>query len=80
MTADLRNDRHLTPPFHNFERPMTERQRILLSSIAVMVVVSLSAASIAIYVLYRAAFEVHKARLEEVVLSRARLGALARPP
>ncbi len=52
---------------------MTERQRILLSSIAIMIVVSLSAAGIAIYVLYRAAFEVHKARLEEVVLSRARL-------
>jgi signal transduction histidine kinase len=52
---------------------MKERQRILLSSIAIMVVVSLSAASIAIYVLYRAAFGVHKARLEEVVRSRARL-------
>ncbi len=52
---------------------MTERQRILLSSIAIMVVVSLSAAGIAIYVLYRAAFDVHEARLEEVVLSRARL-------
>ena len=52
---------------------MTDRQRILLSSIAIMVVVSLSAASIAIYVLYRAAFGVHKARLEEVVRSRARL-------
>jgi signal transduction histidine kinase len=52
---------------------MTERQRILLSSIAIMVVVSLSAASIAIYMLYRAAFQGHKARLQEVVLSRARL-------
>ncbi|MBW1686314.1 MAG: hypothetical protein JRS35_14770 [Deltaproteobacteria bacterium] len=52
---------------------MTERQRILLSSIAIMVVVSLSAAGIAIYVLYRAAFEVHEARLDELVLSRARL-------
>jgi signal transduction histidine kinase len=52
---------------------MTERQRILLSSIAIMVLVSLSAAGIAIYVLYRAALDVHKARLEEVVLSRARL-------
>jgi signal transduction histidine kinase len=52
---------------------MTERQRILLFSIGIMAAVSLSAASIAIYVLYRAAFEVHKARLEEVVLSRARL-------
>jgi hypothetical protein len=38
-----------------------------------MVAVSLSAASIAMYVLYRAAFEGHKARLQEVVLSRARL-------
>jgi signal transduction histidine kinase len=52
---------------------MTERQRILLSSIAIMVVVALSAASIAIYVLYRAAFEVHKGGLQEVVLSRARM-------
>ena len=73
MTADLRSDRHWMPPSRTLERPMTERQRILLSSIAIMVVVSLSAAGIAIYALYSAAFEVHKARLEEVVLSRARL-------
>ena len=52
---------------------MTERQRILLSSIAIMVLVSLSTAGIAIYVLYRATFDVHEARLEEVVRSRARL-------
>jgi signal transduction histidine kinase len=52
---------------------MTERRSILLSSIAIMVAVSLSAAGIAIYVLYRAAFEGHEARLEEAVLSRARL-------
>jgi len=52
---------------------MTERRRILLFSIGIMAVVSLSAAGIAIYVLYRAAFEVHKARLEEVAVSRARL-------
>ncbi len=52
---------------------MTEHQRILLSAIGIMALVSLSVSGIAIYVLYRAAFEVHKARLEEVVLSRARL-------
>jgi signal transduction histidine kinase len=52
---------------------LTERQRILLSSIGIMVAVSLSAASIAIYLLYEAACEVHEARLEEVVQSRARL-------
>jgi signal transduction histidine kinase len=52
---------------------LTERQRILLSSIGIMVAVSLSAACIAIYVLYNAACEVHEARLEEVVQSRARL-------
>jgi len=52
---------------------MTERQRILLSSIGIMVVVSLSAASIAMYVLYQAALEVHEERLKEIVMSRARL-------
>ncbi len=52
---------------------MTERQRILLYSIGIMVVVSVSAASIAIYKLYDAACETHRARLEEVVQSRARL-------
>jgi len=52
---------------------MTERRRILLFSIGIMAAVSLSAAGIAIYALYWAAFEVHKAGLEEVVLSRARL-------
>jgi signal transduction histidine kinase len=52
---------------------MTERQRISLSSIAIMVAVSLSAASIALYMLYGTAYEMHKARLEEVVQSRARL-------
>jgi signal transduction histidine kinase len=52
---------------------MTDRRSVLLSSIGIMVAVSLSAASIAMYVLYRAAFEGHEARLREVVLSRARL-------
>jgi len=52
---------------------MNERWRIMLSSIGILVVVSLSAASIGMYVLYRAAFDIHEARLREVVLSRARL-------
>jgi signal transduction histidine kinase len=52
---------------------LTERQRILLSSIGIMAVVSLSAAGIAISLLYQAALKVHKARLEEVAQSRARL-------
>jgi two-component sensor histidine kinase len=52
---------------------MTERRRILLSSIGIMMVVALLAAAIAIYVLYNAAFEVHRARLSEVVQSRARI-------
>jgi signal transduction histidine kinase len=52
---------------------MAERQRILLSSIGIMVVVSVSAASIALHKLYKAACETHRARLEEVVQSRARL-------
>jgi len=55
------------------ERSLTERQRILLSSIGIMVAVALSAAAVALYILYWASFEVHKARLTEVVESRARL-------
>ena len=54
-------------------RPLTERRRILLSSIAIMVGASLSAAALAIYVLYEAAFEVHGKRLAEVAESRAHL-------
>jgi uncharacterized membrane protein len=52
---------------------MTERQRILLSSIGIMVAVSLSAVAITFYILYDAAFRVHRARLQEVVESRALL-------
>jgi signal transduction histidine kinase len=52
---------------------MTERWRILLLSIGIMVAVSLSAAALGIYVLYKASFQVHRARLSEVVQSRARL-------
>ena len=52
---------------------MTERARILLFSIGIMAAVSLSTASIAIYVLYEAGFGVHRARLREVVQSRARI-------
>jgi signal transduction histidine kinase len=58
---------------------MIERRRILLFSIGIMAAVSLSAAGIAIFALYRAAFAVHQAGLKEVVLSRARLiGAVGR--
>lgn len=53
--------------------PVTERARILLSSIAIMAAVALSTAAIAVYVLYNAAFSVHRARLKEVVESRARI-------
>jgi PAS domain S-box-containing protein len=52
---------------------MIERPRILLSSIAVMVAVSLSAAGFAIYALYDTAFEEQRARLHEVAMSRARI-------
>lgn len=50
-----------------------ERRPILIASIAIMAAVSLSTAGAAIYVLYTAAFEQHRGRLEEVVKSRARL-------
>ena len=52
---------------------MTDRARILLFSIGIMAVVSLSTAATAIYVLYQAGFSVHRARLQEVVQSRARI-------
>jgi signal transduction histidine kinase len=52
---------------------VTERARILLFSIAIMAAVALSTAAIAIYVLYDAGFSVHRARLNEVVQSRARI-------
>ena len=52
---------------------MTERRRIVWSSIAIMAVVSLSTASIAIYTLYKASLLTHRHRLIEVVQSRARI-------
>ena len=52
---------------------MTERARILLFSIGIIAVVAVSTAAIAIYVLYDAGFSVHRARLSEVVQSRARI-------
>jgi signal transduction histidine kinase len=52
---------------------MTERQRILLSSTGILVVVALSAAGIAMYGLYRAALDAHEAGLQGVVQGRARL-------
>jgi PAS domain S-box-containing protein len=52
---------------------MNERRRILLSSIAIMVGASLSAAALAIWMLYEAAFDEQRARLKEVVQSRARI-------
>jgi signal transduction histidine kinase len=52
---------------------MTERTRILLFSIGIMAAASLSTAVIAVYALYQAGLEVHRARLSEVVQSRARI-------
>jgi hypothetical protein len=52
---------------------MTDRTRILLWSIGIMMGVSLATAILAIYVLYSAAFAGHRQRLKEVVESRARL-------
>jgi len=52
---------------------VTERARILLFSTGIMAAVALSTAGIAIYVLYDAGFSVHRARLHEVVQSRARI-------
>jgi signal transduction histidine kinase len=52
---------------------MTERRRILLFSIGILAAASLSTAVIAVYVLYDAGFSVHRARLKEVVQSRARI-------
>jgi PAS domain S-box-containing protein len=50
-----------------------ERRRILFSSIAILVGASLSAAALAIWVLYDAAFQEQRARLREVAQSRARI-------
>jgi signal transduction histidine kinase len=52
---------------------MSERWRVLFYSVGVMIAVSLSAAALAIYLLYQASFQVHRARLSEVAQSRARL-------
>jgi signal transduction histidine kinase len=52
---------------------MTERGRLLLSSIGIMAAVSLSTAALAIYVLYAASLRMHRDRLKEVVQSRARI-------
>jgi PAS domain S-box-containing protein len=49
---------------------VSERARILLFSIGIMVAVSLSTAGIALYLLYDAAFESQRARLEEVAQSQ----------
>jgi hypothetical protein len=46
---------------------------MLLTSFGILVAVSLSAASAALYLLYGAALKTHRARLEEVAHSRARL-------
>ena len=51
----------------------TERRRILLISIAVLVVVSLAATGAALVALYRASFEQQRARLTEVARGRARI-------
>jgi signal transduction histidine kinase len=52
---------------------MTERKRILLSSIGIMAAVGVSTAAIAIYVLYEASLTMHRSRLVEIVQSRARI-------
>ncbi len=52
---------------------MTDRARILLFSIGIMAAISLSTAAIAIYVMHDAGFRFHRARLNEVVQSRARI-------
>jgi len=58
---------------------VSERARILLFSVGIMAAVSLSTAAIAIYVLYEATLGVHRARLNEMVQSGARLiDAIAR--
>jgi len=52
---------------------MSERRRILLLSIAILALVSLSAAILAILVLYRATFEQHRDRLIQMVQHRAEI-------
>lgn len=50
---------------------MTERRRIVMSSIGVMVVVSASAAALVTAMLYRASFQQHRARLNHIVQHRS---------
>jgi hypothetical protein len=52
---------------------MSERRRILLLSIAILVLVSLSAAILAIGILYRATFEQHRNRLIQMAQHRAEI-------
>lgn len=52
---------------------MSERRRILLLSIAILVLVSLSAATLAILVLYHATFEQHRDRLIQMAQHRAKI-------
>jgi PAS domain S-box-containing protein len=55
------------------EQTMNERTRILLVSIAILVIVSVSVGTLAIGVLYRATFEQHRDRLTRMVMHRARI-------
>ena len=50
---------------------MSERGRILVLSMVILVIVSLSATTLAIGVLYQATFEQHRDRLTRIVLHRA---------
>ena len=52
---------------------MSERTRILLLSVAILVIVSVVAATLAIGVLYRATFEQQRDRLARMVMHRARI-------
>jgi len=50
---------------------LTEYRRIVLFSIGVMVVTAASAAALVTFMLYRASFEQHRARLIQVVQHRS---------
>ena len=52
---------------------MSERTRILLLSVGILVIVSVVAAALAIGVLYQATFEQQKDRLVRMVMHRARI-------
>jgi len=52
---------------------MSERTRILLLSVAILVTISVVAATLAIGVLYRATFEQHRDRLTRIVMHRANI-------